>query len=136
MSVSTKNFRYRVLNAYISSLTWATSISSLISHCTSSRSPAIYLPIYASSRMYQSQDLLGCDSEYFDRGSLAFGRNILLPFQGSWLRQQVGMKGSLLPRYTASLSKDRTLTFEHAERWDKKVIYTLFLCEEFLHMKP
>ena len=55
--------------------------------------------------------------------------------QGRWLRQQVGMKRSLLPRYTALLSKDRTLTFEHAERWDKKVIYTLFLCQEFLHIK-
>jgi hypothetical protein len=53
--------------AYNSILTWATSIPSLTSHSTSSRSPALYLPIYAFFRLHQSLRLLGCDAVYFDR---------------------------------------------------------------------
>jgi hypothetical protein len=67
---------------YNSSVTWATSIPSLNSLPTSSRSPAIYLPIYAFIRLYESHGLLECDSVYFDRRSLMFPRNILLAFSG------------------------------------------------------
>jgi len=71
-----------LMKSYYSSPTWATSVLSLNSHTTSSISPAIYLPIYAFSRLHQCQGLLECVTVYFDRRSLRFQRNILLPLLG------------------------------------------------------